>query len=112
VAGLGRRPRLDGGVLGVLAVRVRGAADAAGLRSRRGRARSLTVRASRTAVVDADAPEVPVGVDGEAFLMPTPVRCAIRPGALRVRVPRHRPGFRPARPELDWTRLWRLALRG
>ena len=31
VAGLGRRPRLDGGVLGVLAVTVRSAADAAGL---------------------------------------------------------------------------------
>ena len=110
VAGLGRRPRLDGGVLGVLALRVRGALDAAGLPSGRGRARSLTVRTSRAAVVDADLPEVPVGVDGEAVVMPTPVRCVIRPGALRVRVPRHRPGFRPARPELDWARLWRLAL--
>ncbi|WP_328467704.1 diacylglycerol kinase family protein [Actinoplanes sp. NBC_00393] len=110
VAGLGERPRLDGGKLGVLAVTVRGAADAAGLISERGRARALTVRSTAEAVVDADAPTVPVGVDGEALLLPTPVHCTIRPGALRVRVPRHRPGVRPARPELDWARLRRLAL--
>ncbi|MEU4426593.1 diacylglycerol kinase family protein [Actinoplanes sp. NPDC024001] len=110
VAGLGERPRLDGGTLGVLAVSVRGAADAAALISERGRTRAVTVRNTAEAVVDADTPTVPVGVDGESILMPTPVRCAIRPGALRVRVPRHRPGVRPARPELDWTRLRRLAL--
>ncbi|MEU4159080.1 diacylglycerol kinase family protein [Actinoplanes sp. NPDC026670] len=110
IAGLGERPRLDLGVLGVLAVTVRGAADAARLISGRGRARSLTVRAATEAVVDADAPSVPVGIDGEAVLLPTPVRCLIRPGALRVRVPRQRPGNRPALPEMDWTRLRRLAL--
>ena len=36
--------------------------------------------------------EIPVGVDGEAVAMTTPVRCAIRPAALRVRVPVRRPG--------------------
>jgi diacylglycerol kinase family enzyme len=112
VAGLGHRPRLDLGVLGVLAVTVHGAADAARLISGRGRARSLTVRAATEAVVDADAPAVPVGVDGESVMLPTPVRCVIRPAALRVRVPRHRPGARPAPPEMDWTRLRRLALAG
>jgi diacylglycerol kinase family enzyme len=110
ISGLGRRPRLDRGVLGVLAVTVRGAADAAGLLSGRGRARTLTVRAATEAVVDADVPAVPVGIDGEAVLLPTPVRCVIRPAALRVRVPRQRPGNRPALPEMDWTRLRRLAL--
>jgi hypothetical protein len=45
-------------------------------------------------------------------MLPTPVRCVIRPAALRVRVPRHRPGVRPAPPEMDWTRLRRLALAG
>ncbi|BEL03811.1 hypothetical protein Q0Z83_020020 [Actinoplanes sichuanensis] len=112
IAGLGERPRLDLGVLGVLAVTVRGSADAARLISGRGRARSLTVRAATEAVVDADAPSVPVGIDGEAVLLPTPVRCLIRPAALRVRVPRQRPGNRPALPEMDWTRLRRLALAG
>jgi diacylglycerol kinase family enzyme len=108
-AGLGRRPRLDGGMLGVLAVSVRGAVDAAGLIAGR-RSRSLTVLAATHAVVDADSPTVPVGIDGEAVLLPPPVRCTIRPGALRVRVPRHRPGVPPPRPELDWTRLRKLAL--
>ncbi|WP_433788888.1 diacylglycerol/lipid kinase family protein [Actinoplanes sp. CA-252034] len=110
IAGLGERPRLDRGVLGVLAVTVRGAADAARLVSGRGRARALTVRAATEAIVDADTPSVPVGIDGEAVLLPTPVRCVIRPGVLRVRVPRQRPGTRPASPEMDWTRLRRLAL--
>ena len=53
---------------------------------------------------------MPVGIDGEAVILPTPVRCTIRPDALRVRVPRHRPGVPAPRPELDWTRLRRLAL--
>lgn len=113
VAGLGRRPRLDGGVLGVLAVRVRGAAGAAGLvRGRRWSSRSLTALTATEAVVDADTSTVPVGIDGEAVTVPTPVRCTIRPGALRVRVPRTRPGVPPPRPDVDWVRLRRLALPG
>jgi diacylglycerol kinase family enzyme len=111
IAGLGRRPRLDGGTLGVLAITVRGAADAAGLlRGRRWASKSITVRTATEAVVDADVPSVPVGVDGEAVTVATPVRCTILPAALRVRVPRHRPGVPPPRPELDWVRLRRLAL--
>jgi diacylglycerol kinase family enzyme len=110
LAGLGRRPRLDSGVLGVLAVTVRGATDAAGLVRGRRRARALTITTAAAAVIDADLPNVPVGIDGEAVTMSTPVRCTIRPGALRVRVPRRRPGVPPPRPELDWTRLRRLAL--
>jgi diacylglycerol kinase family enzyme len=43
-------------------------------------------------VVDADVPEIPVGIDGETVMMATPVRCVIRPRALRVRVSRNRPG--------------------
>jgi hypothetical protein len=60
------------------------------------------------AVSDGDAPANPAGSDGEAVLLDTPVRCRIRPGALRVRVPRTRPG-RPPRPPLDWRRLAQLA---
>jgi diacylglycerol kinase family enzyme len=110
LAGLGRRFRLDGGALGVLAVTVRGAVDAAGLVRGLRWSKAVTVTTVPEAVIDADTPEVPVGVDGEAISMPTPVRCTIRPGALRVRVPRHRPGVPPPRPEVDWTRLRRLAL--
>ena len=110
LAGLGRRPRLDDGVLGVLAVTVRNSIEAAGLVRGKGRSKSLTVCTASDAVIDADTPTVPVGIDGEAVTLATPVRCTIRPGALRVRVPRHRPGVPAPRPELDWARLRQLAL--
>jgi diacylglycerol kinase family enzyme len=109
VAGIGRRYRLDGGVLGVVVVTVRGAADAARL-VRPVRSRRITTLTTDTVVVDADVPEIPVAVDGEALLLPTPVRCRLRPAALRVRVPRRRPGVPAARPGLDWAALGRLAL--
>jgi diacylglycerol kinase family enzyme len=103
------RPRLDGGVLGILAVAVRSAVGVAGLV--RGRQSGvLTVVTATEAMVDADTDFVPVGIDGEAISMPTPVRCAIRPGALRVRVPFHRPGVRPPRIAVDWAALRRIAL--
>ncbi|WP_245822435.1 diacylglycerol/lipid kinase family protein [Lentzea waywayandensis] len=110
LAGLGRRPRLDGGVLGVLAVTVRDAAEAAGLVRGRRRSEAVLLRTATEVVITADTPLLPVGVDGEAVTMTTPVRCVVRPGALRVRVPRHRPGVPQPRPELDWARLRRLAL--
>jgi diacylglycerol kinase family enzyme len=110
VAGLGRRPRMDAGVLGVLAVTVNNAMEAAGLVRGRRWSRSLTISTAEEAVIDADTPSVPVGIDGEAVVVPTPVRCTIRAGALRVRVPRGRPGVPAPPPELDWSRLRRLAL--
>jgi diacylglycerol kinase family enzyme len=109
IAGLGRRARLDRGNLGMFAVTVNSATQAAGLLSGR-RSRGLTSVAAREVVVDADATQVPVGVDGEALLLDTPVRCIVRPGALRVRVPRDRPGVPEAKPILDWKRLWQMAL--
>jgi hypothetical protein len=60
--------------------------------------------------VTADVPEVPVGIDGETVRLRTPVRCTIRPGVLRVRLPRDRPGVRPPRGRLDWATLWGLAV--
>ncbi|MCX2946886.1 diacylglycerol/lipid kinase family protein [Lentzea sp. NEAU-D7] len=110
LAGLGRRPRLDSGALGVLAVTVRNAADAAGLLRGRQRSDAVYLRTATEVVITSDTLSLPVGVDGEAVTMPTPVRCEVRPGALRVRVPRHRPGVRPPRPELSWRRLRELAL--
>ncbi|SDO20500.1 Diacylglycerol kinase family enzyme [Streptomyces sp. cf386] len=107
-AGLGRRPRLDSGVLGVAGVKVDNAAQAAGLL--RGRqARGLTLLTGTEVVVDSGAPDIPVGVDGEALLLPTPVTCRISPGALRVRVPRERPGVPGEKPRMDWRSLGRLA---
>jgi hypothetical protein len=46
-------------------------------------------------VVDSDGP-VRVGIDGEAVEVPSPVVFRVRPGALRVRIPRTAPGQSPA----------------
>ena len=108
IAGLGRRERLDLGVLGILAVKVEGAAQAAGLL--RGRyAEGLTAATAREVVVVADQDAIAVGVDGEALTLATPVHCRVEPGALRVRVPRTRPGVPESKPPLDWRRLRKLA---
>jgi diacylglycerol kinase family enzyme len=108
IAGLGRRARLDTGTLGVVAVTVNNALQAAGL-LRGARGPGLITLTAAEVVVEADAPEIPVGIDGETVLMPTPVRCTVRPKALRVRVPRDRPGVQPPKPDLVWTSLRQLA---
>jgi diacylglycerol kinase family enzyme len=108
IAGLSRRGRLDTGTLGVIAVTVGSGRQAVEL-LRRGRGQGVTRLAASQVVVDADAAEIPVGIDGETVMMPTPVRCAIRPRALRVRVPRNRPGIRPPKPAIDWPTLCQLA---
>jgi diacylglycerol kinase family enzyme len=109
IAGLGRRARLDRGTLGMLAVTVNSAVQAAGL-LRGQSSRGLTRLAGRVVVVDADAAQIPVGVDGEALVLDTPVRCVVQPAALRVRVPRDRPGVPDPTPVMDWKRLRRMAL--
>ncbi|MFH7596015.1 diacylglycerol kinase family protein [Streptomyces racemochromogenes] len=107
-AGLGRRSRLDTGVLGVLAIKVNNAAQAAGI-LRGARSTGLTSLTAREVEVDSDAPQVRVGIDGESIMLPAPVRCRVEPGALRVVVPRRRPGNRAGVP-MDWAGVRRLAL--
>jgi diacylglycerol kinase family enzyme len=109
ISGLGRRARLDTGELGVVGVHVQSAAQAAGLLSG-AHSRGLSVLGASEVVIEADAPEIPVGIDGEAVMMPTPVRCTIQPLSLRVRVPRDRPGVPPPKARVDWGRLRRDAL--
>jgi len=109
IAGLGRRARLDRGVLGVVAVRVGSARQAVGLL--RGRhSDGVRVLTAQTVTVTSNAEQIPVGIDGEAVSLPLPVHCAISAGALRVRVPRDRPGVPPPKPAISWSRLWQLAL--
>ena len=84
------------------------ARQAAGLL--RGRhATGLSVLTTKQIEITADAPQIPVGVDGESILMPTPVTCTVSPGALRVWVPRDRPGVPAPKPPKDWARLRHLA---
>jgi diacylglycerol kinase family enzyme len=108
IAGLGRRIRLDRGILGVVGVTVSSAAQAAGLL--RGRhATGLEVLTAEKITITADTPQIPVGVDGESILMPTPVTCTVSPRALRVWVPRDRPGIPAPKPPMNWARLRQLA---
>src|SRR5689334_22092687 len=108
IAGLGRRMRLDRGILGVVGVMVSSAGQAAGLL--RGRhATGLKVLTAKQINITADTPQIPVGVDGESIAMSTPVICTISPGALRVWVPRDRPGVPAPKPPVNWARLRHLA---
>lgn len=108
IAGLGRRTRLDRGILGVVGVKVHSARQAVGL-LRGTHGAGLKVLITKQIEITADAPKIPVGVDGEAVMMSTPVTCMVSPGALRVWVPRNRPGIPAPKPPVNWARLRRLA---
>lgn len=108
LAGLGRRARLDSGQLGVVSVHAANARQAVGL-LRGATQHGLVSVTAPEAVISSEAPEIPVGIDGESVMVPTPVRCSVRPKALRVRVPRDRPGVPPRRPSWNWAQLWHLA---
>jgi hypothetical protein len=71
LAGLGRRAQLDRATLGLVAVTGSSAVQAAGL-VRGTQSGGLTRLAGREVVVEADAAQIPVGVDGEALLLDTP----------------------------------------
>jgi diacylglycerol kinase family enzyme len=109
IAGLSRRARLDGGLLGLVGVTVDSARQAVSL-LRGTRGAGLSTLVTTKIEITADAARIPVGIDGEAVSLPTPVLCTIRPGALRVWVPRDRPGITPPKPPLNWGRLGHLAI--
>ena len=92
LAGAGTRERIDTGRLGVVAARVRSAADvsklvALELVGQVGRFPGLESWASQEFEVRSSGP-VEVGLDGEALVLDPPLRFASLPGALRVRLPR------------------------
>ncbi|MFD6552323.1 diacylglycerol/lipid kinase family protein [Streptomyces sp. NPDC058398] len=105
----GRRSRLDLGVLGLVGIRVTNAAQAADVALLGARAAGLHELTSHQIVIRSDTESLPVGVDGEALTMPAPVTCSIRPGALRVLVPRLRPAAPVASPPMDWREVFTLA---
>ena len=108
IAGLGRRSRVDRGVLGLVAVSVSSAREA--VRLLRGRRSPGVVNVvTDSVVVEADAATIAAGVDGESVILPAPVRCLIRPAALRVRLPRSRPGVPAEHEPLTLSTLWHLA---
>jgi diacylglycerol kinase family enzyme len=98
--GRGTRARIDRGVLGIVAVQIADADDA-----RKFAALEATGQVRRySGWVEWSAPRfevtsagpVQVGIDGEALTMDPPVIFESRPGALRVRLPRHALRYSPA----------------
>lgn len=86
------------------------AAQAADLAVRGTQSTGLTVMTAHRVEVTGGTDEIPVAVDGEALQMPTPVVCTLRPGALRVLVPRDRPGTVAPAPAMNWRLVIDLAL--
>jgi diacylglycerol kinase family enzyme len=89
--GIGTRPRLDEGLLGVTVVsRALGVGGS-------GRGPQLPWREWQAAGFGvAAAHPVPAGIDGEGVALVPPLRFAVRPGALRVRIAAHHPGASPS----------------
>lgn len=96
LAGASSRPRLDSGVLGVVAVRANRPADLSALLAlEAGGAvhRYQGLRQWTTPAFKVDSSKsVPVGLDGEAMLIEPPLEFRTLPGALRVRLPQGAPG--------------------
>jgi diacylglycerol kinase family enzyme len=107
LGGRGTRESLDDGILGVVAARIGGPTEAR---------RFVTLEAvgqvrkfpgwleweTPRFEVSSDSP-VEIGIDGETMVMTPPLVFSVRPGALRVRIPRTAPGRSPASAALHLT---------
>jgi len=107
LGGRGTREHLDDGVLGVVAARIGGPVQAR---------RFVTLEAvgqvrkfpgwleweTPRFEVGSDSP-VEIGIDGETLMMTPPLVFSVRPGALRVRIPRTAHGRSPASEALHLT---------
>jgi diacylglycerol kinase family enzyme len=106
--GIGSRPLLDSGRLGIFAARLSGAGGVAklvtlGTIGAHRRFGGVLQWSSLEFEVHSEAP-VSVGLDGEALVLMPPLRFVSLPGALRVRVPRHARGASPAAAAVPLTR--------
>jgi diacylglycerol kinase family enzyme len=91
--GVGTRERLDTGLLGIVAVSIGDAAEANAFFALeafgQGRRYGGWMEWTAPRFEITSAAEVEIGVDGEALQMRPPVVFESKPGALRVRLPRH-----------------------
>jgi diacylglycerol kinase family enzyme len=118
LVGAGSRPRMNTGMLGIVAVEVRDAAAAAKLVSLEllrqvRRFEGWDEWTSDTFQVDSGSP-VAADIDGEAVVLDPPLQFTIAPAALRVRLPPTAVGLSPAalRPSLSRETLrdlWEIA---
>ncbi len=116
--GFGSRRRIDAGNLGIVAARFQPPSEAARFARMQASARPRRpgdwVEWTGTSFEVRSGQPVEVGIDGEALLLDPPIRFRIVPGALRVRIPPHAPGYSPAAavPTPGWgtlTALWQTA---
>ncbi|HEY7283122.1 MAG TPA: diacylglycerol kinase family protein, partial [Actinomycetota bacterium] len=117
MGGMGSRPRLDTGLLGI-ATLVLGKGGAARflsslLAGHPERFEGLMSWATPEFRVSSRAP-IELGLDGEAMEMDSPLRFSIRPNPVRVRLPKHAIGYSPAGLSLGWKaglrELWGVVL--
>ena len=118
LVGAGSRPRMDTGKLGIVAIEIKDAAQAARLVSLEAlrmvrRFEGWTEWSADTFQVDSGSP-VAAGIDGEAVVLDPPLRFTISPSALRVLLPSSAVGLSPAalRPGLSVStlgELWEIA---
>jgi diacylglycerol kinase family enzyme len=98
--GFGSRRRLDAGTLGIVAARFQSAHEAlAFARTHRNHPRRRPqgwLEWSDTSFEVRSGGPIEIGIDGEAMVLDPPLRFRIVPGALRVRIPPHAPGYSPA----------------
>ena len=108
LGGIGSRPRLDSGLLGLVAVDIPNATSAAELAAlgALGQLQRFSGWREWTAeqfVVDS-AQTVAAGIDGEAVTLEPPLRFRVTPSALRVRLPPAAAGHSPAALNPGFTR--------
>ena len=116
--GFGSRRRLDAGALGIVVARLQSPAEAARFARMQASGRTRRPRGwvewTDTSFEVRSGQPVEVGIDGEAMVLDPPIRFRILPGALRLRIPPHAPGYSPAAaaPTPGWstlTALWQTA---
>jgi diacylglycerol kinase family enzyme len=116
--GFGSRRRLDAGILGIVAARLQSPGEAAEFARRHAtgptRRPAGWAEWTDTSFAVGSGQPVELAVDGEAMLLDPPIRFRIAAQALRVRIPRHAPGYSPAAavPTPGWstiTALWQTA---
>jgi diacylglycerol kinase family enzyme len=98
--GFGSRRRLDAGTLGIVAARFQSASEASAFaRKHHERPRQRPqgwLEWSDTSFEVRSGGPIEIGIDGEAMVLDPPLQFRTVPGALRVRIPRHAPGYSPA----------------
>ncbi len=106
MSGIGKRPRLDTGLLGILALVIPNDKAASALIRAVGsghaeRYDGLSAWDSTTFRVDSES-AIAVGLDGETMALDPPLTFTTRPGALRVRRPAHAIGYSPSALATTW----------